>query len=167
LDAVQIECGKKNYSTGAAYSASVIITIICIYFILLHIRYKFVICAVFYRSYYNSLKYTYPGGKLDAGKLVGRTLCWCADTELALRPLAIDCMLLSLDIAARHRHVLPDNTLSEDIQQIKKELMIEDSSVSYEAIQVSSCNSILQIMANLTAIISTKNKETVRYYLFL
>jgi len=77
-------------------------------------------------------------------------------------------MLLSLDIAARHRHVLPDNTLSEDIQQIKKELMIEDSSVSYEAVQVSSCNSMLQIIkANLTAIISTKDKETVRYNLFL
>lgn len=87
------------------------------------------------QSYYNSLKYTYPGGKLDAGKLVGRTLCWCADTEFALRPLAIDCMLLSLDIAARHRQVLPDNTLSEDVQQIKKELMIEDSSVSYGAVQ--------------------------------
>ncbi|KYN02585.1 PREDICTED: maestro heat-like repeat-containing protein family member 1 [Cyphomyrmex costatus] len=87
------------------------------------------------QSYYNSLKYTYPGGKLDAGKLVGRTLCWCADTEFALRPLAIDCMLLSLDIAARHRHVSLDNVLNEDIQQIKKELMIEDSSVSYGAIQ--------------------------------
>jgi len=74
---------------------------------------------------------------LDAGKLVGRTLCWCADTEFALRPLAIDCMLLSLDIAARHRHISPDNTLSEDIQQIKKELMIEDSSVSYGAVEVS------------------------------
>ncbi|XP_077256814.1 maestro heat-like repeat-containing protein family member 1 [Temnothorax americanus] len=87
------------------------------------------------QSYYNSLKYTYPGGKLDAGKLVGRTLCWCADTEFALRPLAIDCMLLTLNIAARHRHTLPDNTLSEDVQQIKKELMIEDSSVSYGAVQ--------------------------------
>ncbi|XP_012526722.2 maestro heat-like repeat-containing protein family member 1 isoform X1 [Monomorium pharaonis] len=87
------------------------------------------------QSYYNSLKYTYPGGKLDAGKLVGRTLCWCADTEFALRPLAIDCMLLSLDIAARHRHALPDNTLNEDIQQIKKELIIEDSLVSYGAVQ--------------------------------
>lgn len=87
------------------------------------------------QSYYNSLKYTYPGGKLDAGKLVGRILCWCADTEFALRPLAIDCMLLALNIAARHRQVLPDNTLSEDIQQIKKELMIEDSSVSYGAVQ--------------------------------
>ncbi|KAG5339130.1 MROH1 protein, partial [Acromyrmex heyeri] len=87
------------------------------------------------QSYYNSLKYTYPGGKLDAGKLVGRTLCWCADTEFALRPLAIDCMLLSLDIAARHRHISPDNALSEDIQQIKKELMIEDSSVPYGAVE--------------------------------
>lgn len=73
---------------------------------------------------------------MDAGKLVGRTLCWCADTEFLLRPMAIDCMLLTLNIAARHRHVLPDNTLSEDIQQIKKELMIEDSSVSYGAVQV-------------------------------
>ncbi|EGI58311.1 PREDICTED: maestro heat-like repeat-containing protein family member 1 [Acromyrmex echinatior] len=87
------------------------------------------------QSYYNSLKYTYPGGKLDAGKLVGRTLCWCADTEFALRPLAIDCMLLSLDIAARHRHISPDNALSEDIQQIKKELIIEDSSVPYGTIE--------------------------------
>ncbi|KAG5305866.1 MROH1 protein, partial [Pseudoatta argentina] len=87
------------------------------------------------QSYYNSLKYTYPGGKLDAGKLVGRTLCWCTDTEFALRPLAIDCMLLSLDIAARHRHISPDNALSEDIQQIKKELMIEDSSVPYGAVE--------------------------------
>ncbi|KAG5329833.1 MROH1 protein, partial [Acromyrmex charruanus] len=87
------------------------------------------------QSYYNSLKYTYPGGKLDAGKLVGRTLCWCADIEFALRPLAIDCMLLSLDIAARHRHISPDNALSEDIQQIKKELMIEDSSVPYGAVE--------------------------------
>lgn len=95
---------------------------------------------LFYRSYYNSLKYTYPGGKLDAGKLVGRILCWCADTEFALRPLAIDCMLLALNIAARHRQVLPDNTLSEDVQQIKKELMIEDSSVSYGAVQVSLYN---------------------------
>ena len=86
------------------------------------------------------MKYTYPGGKLDAGKLVGRTLCWCTDAEFSLRPLAIDCMLLSLDIATRHRCALPDNTLSEDVQQIKKELMIEDSSVSYGAVQVSSYN---------------------------
>ncbi|KAL0107180.1 hypothetical protein PUN28_015596 [Cardiocondyla obscurior] len=87
------------------------------------------------QSYYTSLEYTYPGGKLDAGKLVGRTLCWCTDTEFALRPLAIDCMIFALNVAERHRRVLSDNTLSEDIQLIKKELMIEDSSVSYGAVQ--------------------------------
>lgn len=92
----------------------------------------------FYRSYCKSLKYTYPGGKFDAGKLVGRILCWCADSDFTLRPLVIDCVLLSLEIATRHRAVIPDNALDEDVMQIKKEVLLEDS--SYAAIQVSSHN---------------------------
>ncbi|EZA49279.1 HEAT repeat-containing protein 7A [Ooceraea biroi] len=86
-------------------------------------------------SYYNSLKYTYPGGKLDIGKLVGRILCWCLDSDLTLRPLVVDCVLLSLYIANRHRSVMPDNTFNEDVQRIKIDILIDNSSASYVVVQ--------------------------------
>lgn len=86
-------------------------------------------------SYHNSLKYTYPGGKLDTGRLVGRILCWCLDTDLALRPLVIDCVLLSLNIANRHRSIMPDNTFNEDTQQIKIDILTENLSASYAVVR--------------------------------
>lgn len=50
----------------------------------------------------------------------------------------IDCVLLSLEIAARHRAVIPEgvNTIDEDVMQIKNEILLQDS--SYAAVQVSS-----------------------------
>ncbi|XP_029176005.1 LOW QUALITY PROTEIN: maestro heat-like repeat-containing protein family member 1 [Nylanderia fulva] len=86
------------------------------------------------QSYYNSLKYTYPGGKLDAGKLVARIFCWCADNDCDLRPIAIDCTLLSLDIAARHRQILSDSPSIENLEQIKKEIT-ENDALSYGTVK--------------------------------
>lgn len=79
------------------------------------------------QSYYNSLKYTYPGGKFDAGQLIGRIFCWCADDNSKLRPLVIDCLFLSLDIAARHRHISPASASIKNIQQIKDEMTENDA----------------------------------------
>ncbi|KAK2577321.1 hypothetical protein KPH14_003451 [Odynerus spinipes] len=88
------------------------------------------------RSYYNSLKYTYPGGKLEPGKLMGRVLSWCADSEHSLRPIAIDCVALSLNISARHRSLSPDNNLDKDLNNSKKIIVDEDPKACYDGIKI-------------------------------
>ncbi|XP_015183266.1 PREDICTED: maestro heat-like repeat-containing protein family member 1 [Polistes dominula] len=88
------------------------------------------------RSYYNSLKYTYPGGKLEPGRLMGRVLSWCADSERSLRPIAIDCVALSLNIGARHRALTSDNNLDKDLNNSKKIIVGEDPKAFYDGIKV-------------------------------
>nr|XP_050863894.1 maestro heat-like repeat-containing protein family member 1 [Vespula vulgaris] len=88
------------------------------------------------RSYYHSLKYTYPGGKLEPGRLMGRVLSWCADSEHSLRPIAIDCVALSLNIGARHRALSPDNNLDKDLNNSKKIIVGEDSKACYDGIKI-------------------------------
>ena len=88
------------------------------------------------RSYHDSLKYTYPGGKLEPGKLLGRFLAWSADPELALRPLVVDCVALALNIGARHRSTLPDNNLNQDLSESKRIIVSEDSTLLYEGVKV-------------------------------
>ncbi|XP_046813255.1 maestro heat-like repeat-containing protein family member 1 [Vespa crabro] len=88
------------------------------------------------RSYYNSLKYTYPGGKLEPGRLMGRVLSWCADSEHSLRPIAIDCVALSLNIGARHRALSPDNNLDKDLHNSKKIIVGEDPKACYDGIKI-------------------------------
>lgn len=50
----------------------------------------------------------------------------------------IDCVLLSLNIANRHRSIMPDNTFNEDTQQIKIDILTENLSASYAVVRVSS-----------------------------
>ncbi|XP_024939150.1 maestro heat-like repeat-containing protein family member 1 isoform X2 [Cephus cinctus] len=87
------------------------------------------------RSYHDSLKYTYPSGKLEPGKLLGRILAWCADPESTLRPIVVDCVALSLSIGARHRSTLPDNNLDHDLSESKRIIVSEDSSALYKGIK--------------------------------
>lgn len=97
------------------------------------------------KSYHESLKYTYPGGKLEPGKLLGRILSWCADPECSLRPLVVDCVAITLGIGARHRSTLPDNNLTQDLSESKKILVSEDSTVLYEGVRtlaVAACERI-------------------------
>ncbi|KAG7209580.1 hypothetical protein KM043_011242 [Ampulex compressa] len=70
-------------------------------------------------SYYNSIKYTFPSGKLDPGKLIGRCMSWCADSDLSLRHLIVDCTSLSLSIAARHHSIPLDSYFENDIENSK------------------------------------------------
>ncbi|KAI4498116.1 hypothetical protein M0802_006940 [Mischocyttarus mexicanus] len=84
------------------------------------------------RSYYNSLKYTYPGGKLEPGRLMGRVLSWCADSEHSFRPIAIDCVALSVNIGARHRALTPDNNFEKDLNNSKKIIVGEDPKAFYD-----------------------------------
>ncbi|XP_008560336.1 maestro heat-like repeat-containing protein family member 1 [Microplitis demolitor] len=94
------------------------------------------------KSYCNGLKYTYPGGKLEAGKLVGRIMCWSADTERLLRPVIIDCLALTLEIAARHHSSgnlpITDNIINaNDLEESKLRLISDDNKTSddiYEGI---------------------------------
>ncbi|XP_043485318.1 maestro heat-like repeat-containing protein family member 1 [Leptopilina heterotoma] len=87
------------------------------------------------RSYHDSLKYTFPGGKLEPGKLLGRILSWSADPEPALRTLVIDCVILTLSIGARHRSILPDNNLNQDLNETKKIIVNEDPKLLYEGVK--------------------------------
>lgn len=82
------------------------------------------------------MKYTFPGGKLEPGKLLGRILSWSADPEPALRTLVIDCVILSLSIGARHRSILPDNNLNQDLNETKKIIVNEDPKLLYEGVKV-------------------------------
>lgn len=80
---------------------------------------------------------------MDAGKLVGRIFCWCADNDCDLRPLAIDCTFLSLDIAARHRQILSDSPSIENVERIKKEMTensAEMTELPYGIVKVSLYN---------------------------
>ncbi|XP_058805829.1 maestro heat-like repeat-containing protein family member 1 [Phymastichus coffea] len=89
------------------------------------------------RSYHDSLKYTYPGGKLEPGKLLGRFLAWSADPDLALRPLVVDCVSLALNIGARHRSSVPDNLnhLNQDLSESKRVIVSEDTKTMYEGVK--------------------------------
>lgn len=87
------------------------------------------------RSYHDSLKYTYPGGKLEPGKLLGRFLSWSADNDLTLRPLVIDCVALALNIGARHRSTLPDNSLNQDLCESKRIIISEDATLLYQGVR--------------------------------
>lgn len=87
------------------------------------------------RSYHDSLKYTYPGGKLEPGRLLGRILSWSADSEKFLRPVVVDCVALALGINARHRSTLPDNNLNQDLRDSKKILISEDANTFYEGVR--------------------------------
>lgn len=87
------------------------------------------------RSYHDSLKYTYPGGKLEPGKLLGRFLAWSADPDLALRPLVVDCVSLALNIGARHRSSVPDNNLNQDLSEAKRIIVSEDAKTLYEGVR--------------------------------
>ncbi|XP_031777051.1 maestro heat-like repeat-containing protein family member 1 isoform X2 [Nasonia vitripennis] len=86
------------------------------------------------RSYHDSLKYTYPGGKLEPGKLLGRFLAWSADPEPSLRPLVVDCVSLALNIGARHRHSDSDLHLA-DLSESKQTIVSEDSKLLYEGVK--------------------------------
>lgn len=87
-------------------------------------------------SYHNSLKYTYPGGKLEPGKLLGRILSWSADQECTLRPIVIECVALTLGIGSRHRSTLPDNNLTQDLSESKKAIISTDINVLYNGIKM-------------------------------
>lgn len=79
------------------------------------------------KSYCHALKYTYPEGKLEAGKLLGRIICWSADSERLLRPIIIDSLALTLEIAARHHssgHPFVEG--SNDLEESKLRLISED-----------------------------------------
>lgn len=73
---------------------------------------------------------------MEPGKLLGRILSWCADPEITLRPLVVDCVSISLGIAARHRSTLPDNNLTNDLSESKKILNTQDTSVLYEGVKL-------------------------------
>lgn len=74
---------------------------------------------------------------------MGRVLSWCADSEHSLRPIAIDCVALSLNIGARHRALSPDNNLDKDLNNSKKIIVGEDPKACYDGIKVSSLNFIV------------------------
>uniref|UniRef100_A0ABD2XLD7 Maestro heat-like repeat-containing protein family member 1 n=1 Tax=Trichogramma kaykai TaxID=54128 RepID=A0ABD2XLD7_9HYME len=87
------------------------------------------------RTYHDSLKYTYPGGKLEPGLLLGRFLGWAADSAPGLRPLVVDCVALALNIGARHRSTAPDNALSEDVSEAKRIIISEDNAVLFKGVR--------------------------------
>lgn len=79
---------------------------------------------------------------MDVGQLIGKIFCLCADDDYKLRPLVVDCLFLSLDIAARHRQILSENASNNEIEQIKRELT-EDDELSYGIVKVSLCSLII------------------------
>ncbi|XP_066601131.1 maestro heat-like repeat-containing protein family member 1 [Prorops nasuta] len=87
------------------------------------------------RSYYSSLKYTYPGGKFEPGKILGRLLSCCVDPDPALRPLVVDCVALLLHIAMRHCSTRMDNDVDEKINNIKQIMVNEDFNMIYKGIK--------------------------------
>lgn len=77
---------------------------------------------------------------------MGRTLSWFAVAESSLRPLVVDCVLLSLNIACRHRSIMPDATFDEDLKRIKTDITTHDKSIINEAMQVSATEFYLSIV---------------------
>lgn len=67
---------------------------------------------------------------------MGRTLSWFAVAESSLRLLVVDCVLLSLNIACRHRSIMSDTTLDEDLKQIKTDITTHNKSIINEAMEV-------------------------------
>ncbi|XP_034951758.1 maestro heat-like repeat-containing protein family member 1 [Chelonus insularis] len=84
-----------------------------------------VLCTTL-KSYHNALKYTFPGGKLEPGKLLGRIICWSADNERPLRSIIVDAVILTLEIVTKHRSTTPDNKLSKDLNKAKSILLTEE-----------------------------------------
>ncbi|XP_012277895.1 maestro heat-like repeat-containing protein family member 1 isoform X2 [Orussus abietinus] len=76
-----------------------------------------VLCTVL-GCYRNSLRYTYPGGRLEPGRVLGRVLSWSADPEPALRQSVVTCVALAMSVAARHRSQAapghPERAVHED-----------------------------------------------------
>lgn len=91
-----------------------------------------------FRSYHDSLKYTYPGGKLEPGKLLGRFISWSADPEPTLRPLVIDCVALALNIGSRHRSSASDNDLNQNLSESKRIIVNDDNKMLYDGVKVNS-----------------------------
>lgn len=89
-----------------------------------------------FRSYSNSSKYTFPGGKLEPGKLLGRTLSWSADPEYSLRPIVIDCVILSLKINYQLRGLTPDTNLDQHFNELKSTIIGENSESIYQGVRV-------------------------------
>ena len=133
VDAVKVQRWKTHNSSGSSCHAQVIFALVSLKNNLCYKR-KFSIFLLT-RSYHDSLKYTYPGGKLEPGKLLGRILSWCADPDPSLRPLVVDCVAISLSIGARHRSTIPDNNLTQDLSESKKILSSDESNVSYEGVK--------------------------------
>ncbi|KAJ8688258.1 hypothetical protein QAD02_024053 [Eretmocerus hayati] len=98
------------------------------------------------RSYHDSLKYTYPGGKLEPGRLLGRFLAWSADPDPTLRPLVIDCVTLALNIGARHRSNSTDShSLTQELSESKRIIVSEDLKLLYEGVKnlsTAACKSV-------------------------
>ncbi|XP_048515831.1 maestro heat-like repeat-containing protein family member 1 isoform X2 [Athalia rosae] len=88
------------------------------------------------RSYHHLLKYTYPGGKLEIGKLLGNILSRSCDPEPVFRTLVLDCVAVTLSISAKHRSTLPDNNVDHDLSEIKKAIINEDLNAVYEAVKM-------------------------------
>ncbi|XP_046485809.1 maestro heat-like repeat-containing protein family member 1 isoform X1 [Neodiprion pinetum] len=87
------------------------------------------------RSYHDLLKYTYPGGRLEPGKLLGRILSRSTDPEPVFRSLVVDCVALILSISAKHRSTLPDNNIDHDLSEIKRVIINEDLNTLYEGVK--------------------------------
>lgn len=88
------------------------------------------------KSYHDSLRYTYPGGKLEPGRLLGRILSWSADSEWALRPLVVDSVSLAVEIGARHRSQVPDNNLNQHVAESKKILVSEEAVILFDGVKM-------------------------------
>lgn len=67
---------------------------------------------------------------------MGRTLSWFAIAEFSLRPLVVDCVFLSLNIACRHRSIMPDTKLDEELKRIKTNITTLDKSIINEVMEV-------------------------------
>jgi hypothetical protein len=100
------------------------------------------------------LKYTYPEGRLEPGKLLGRILSWSADPDLALRPLVVDCVALTLNIATSYRSSMPDNNLNQDLNESKRIIVSEDTKLLYEGVKVRR-----EIILKIREFIESKFKE--------
>lgn len=96
-----------------------------------------IIFFFFYRSYHDSIKYTYPTGRLEPGKLLGRMLSWCGDPDAALRSHIVDCVGLSLSICIRHRSTSPEGSIQDALDDLKVTVEQQESKVFHQGIRVS------------------------------
>ncbi|KAK0166476.1 hypothetical protein PV328_004896 [Microctonus aethiopoides] len=94
-----------------------------------------VLCTTL-KSYHNALKYTYPGGKLQPGVLLGRILCWCADPDQTLRSYVVHAVELAVEVSVRHRSTVADNNFNHELTESKRTLMNNESSVIYRGVKM-------------------------------